>query len=271
MKLRKLVAGFLVASLISTTMAFASTSINANADTIPTSYKASLQGQLGEAEYLVDKGTASYIDVKTDGNYSISLNYSGEDTEITKDNLYLILGLDFNLHNIKSSDDTMLSDSGIKMSISSVTVDGNSINYHGSPTENAFRVSDDNTTIRFNIYNTWSANQQTEDVDVPFSVKNGSILTVNFNISGLDSAIAKAQELNGDVTTVNTDNSQITTTSSTSSDTTSTTTIANSTDGSSSNSKEEQTATPTNDTGISGVILAFALASATMVGMRKKH
>lgn len=310
MKLRKLVAGMLATALVGATVMIAP--ISASADEVPTSYKATLSGQLIKTEYW--NSNAGSTDVDHDGTYDVSITYSGDDGQVTADNLCLILELNFNLYSlVPKGSNPDLEASGITMGINSVTVDGVSLNYSGSPTPNAYRCSDDGKSVRFNIYNIWgdSTGQHTTDIAVPFDVKNGSVVSVNFTVNGLENAIAKAQELNAS-TTSNTDNSQVTTTEgdTSSDDTTTTTTVAdgstttttangsttttgangtttanannssnNSSNGDTTTTKSgdspetatEDTATATGDTGVAGIVLVVALAGLTGVAMRKKH
>lgn len=308
MKLRKLVASVLATALVGATVMVAP--ISASADEVPTSYKATLSGQLVKTEYWNSNAGSTTVD--HDGTYDVSITYSGDDGQVTADDLCLILELDFNLYSlVPKGSNPDLEASGITMGINSVTVDGVSLNYSGSPTSNAYRCSDDGKSIRFNIYNTWSdgTGQHTTDITVPFDVKNGSVVSVNFTVNGLENAIAKAQELNAS-TTSNTDNSQVTTTEgdTSSDDTTTTTTVADGStttttangsttttangtttagaNNSSNNSSNgttttksgdspetatEDTATATGDTGVAGIVLVVALAGLTGAAMRKKH
>jgi hypothetical protein len=185
---------------------------------------------------LADQGfwdaDASTVSVTGDGNYSLSLTYTGEDAEITDENCCLMLTLDFNIWNL--SDNLDLAETGIVIDINSVDCDGTSLNYSGtSSNSKAYRVDDDGTTIRHNIFNVWSGPyQETEDIDLPFSVTNGSVVTVNFTISGLNEAIRQAKintgEISADdefiISSASTTSATTTTTVATTKDTTATTT-----------------------------------------------
>lgn len=275
MKLKRFIASIVATALVGTTMAITSTTLSA--DAIADTYTASLQGQLVDAGFW--NADAPSCSVNGDGNYSISYTYTGEDGETTYDSTCLILKLDFNVYSISSSGS--LAETGIVIDINSVDVDGTDLGYSGSSSnESAYRVDDDGSTIRHNIYNVWSSGQNTQDITVPFTVTNGSVVTVNFTVSGLDNAIHEAKVLAGEIYEEETSAPEETTkaddTTTKSDDTTTKsdgTTKAGETtksDGSSTEVAQEETTTATGDAGIAGIVLVCALTGAGVVATRKK-
>jgi hypothetical protein len=289
MKLKRFIASIVATALVGTTVAMTSA---LDASAVADTYTATLQGQLVDTGFW--NGDASTVQVTGDGSYSVSLTYNGVDAEVTSESCCLILTLDFNVYDVSTNG--VLSETGIVIDINSVDCDGTSLNYSGtSSNDKAYRVDDDGKSIRHNIFNSWGgAAQDVSDITVPFSVTSGSVVTVNFTVSGLNDAITKAKELAGEDTsdssddntntdgTTNSDGSSDTTTTSaattTSADTTTTgasTTKSDSDSNSDSDSDsgevaQEETANATSDSGVAGIVLVCALAGAGLVATRKR-
>lgn len=277
MKLKRFITSIVATALVGTTFAMTS-SITASA--VADSYTATLTGSLAQMDFW--DGNAVSCNVDHDGQYTLSLTCS-EASEVTDGAICLIVKLDFNVYDVSTSGN--LDETGIVIDINSVDVDGNSLNYSGSSSNgNAYRVDDDGSTIRHNIYNTWSSGQETKDITVPFTVEEGSSVNVTFTVSGLENAIHEAKVLAGEIveeennndssnndnTDSNTDTTTTTSSASSSSDNDTTTTSGNSDDVASEDATEE-TAQPTGDTGVAGVVLVCALAGAGFVATRKKN
>jgi hypothetical protein len=280
MKLKRFVAGIVATALVGSAFAMAST-LNANA--VADSYTATLTGSVAQMGFWDSDATTCTVD--HDGQYTLSLTCS-EASEVTDGALCLIVKLDFNVYDVSSSGS--LSETGITIDVNSVDVDGTSLNYKGSTSDgNSHRVDDDGSTIRCNIYNTWSNGQETKDIDVPFTVEEGSKINVTFTVSGLESAIKQAKVLAGEVveedsngssgdTTTTASNGSSSNGSDGSSDTT--TTSGSSSSGSSDSDSDsdsgevasEDTASATGDSGIAGVVLVCSLAGVGFVASRKR-
>jgi hypothetical protein len=241
---KKLVAGVVATALVGATMVV--TPVSATVHEVPDTYTATLNGQLGEVGFWDADGPS--CTVTGDGSYSLTYTYTGNEDILNDpseggDNVAVILLLDFDTYTL--GDGTTAEGTGIVLNVTSVTLGGTDLNYSGSCVAPAYTRADDGKTLKLNIYNTWNKAQYTQDISnlTSKTIKSGETLTVNFNVSGLTDAIARAKEVNSIVTTADTQNSQVSSNSDSSTDS-STTTTAN---GSSDNSSTTTTTTTSAD------------------------
>lgn len=273
MKLKKFIASIVATALVGTTMAITS-AIGASA--VPETYTAVLNGTVGSTS-LWDSSAPSCT-INGDGDYSLTFPLN-EATKSEAGTGALILEIpDINIYDIVGEGAT-LADTGIVLSVNSITVDGNAVAYNG-PSDGAYRTGDNGTCIRLNIYNVWGGND-VQDIDFNFEAEKD--VTINFNVSGLSAAIQKA---NGggeeETTTAASDDTTKADDTTKKDDTTKadgttkkgdTTTKKDETtksNGDGTTVAQEDTTTATGDAGIAGIVLVCALTGAGVVASRKK-
>lgn len=176
MNIKKMIAGITTLTLMGTTMAFGSV-IGANAD-IKDTYNFALMGTVGSAQFWNDD--APVVEVTGDGSYSIELTFD-EATESKSGTGALIMSTDINAFDYDESG--IPANTGINITIDSIEIDGEAIEYTG-PSEGAYTLNDDGATLRYNIYNVWG--NSVEDISFDFTVEKS--IVVNFSVSGLGEA-----------------------------------------------------------------------------------
>lgn len=259
MKLKKFIASIVATALVGTTMAITGV-IGASA--VPETYTAVLNGTVGSTS-LWDSSAPSCT-INGDGDYSLTFPLN-EATKSEAGTGALILEIpDINIYDIVGEGAT-LADTGIVLSVNSITVDGNAIAYNG-PSDGAYRTGDNGTCIRLNIYNVWGGND-VQDIDFNFEAEKD--VTINFNVSGLSAAIQKANG-SGEETTTASDETTKADGTTKKDDTTTKKDETTKSDGDGTTVAQEETTTATGDAGIAGIVLVCALTGAGVVASRKK-
>ncbi len=144
-----------------------------------------LAGQAGSYSFwnMADAGQVPTT-ITGNGQYTVAFDItSGDGTGSIE---CLILSTDISAYDYAPAGTTdPLKDCGINIAIDSIKMDGTEVAYSG-PTDGAFRLNDDGTTLRVNIYNTWT-NPAISDIanqDITLADK----LEVTFTVSGLPGA-----------------------------------------------------------------------------------
>lgn len=250
-------------ALVGTTMATLPVSAE-----VQDSYTFSLVGTVGTAQFW--DSAAPTVQVTGDGSYSLQFDIE-QPTEAKDGTGAIIISTDINAFDF--DDEGNIENTGIKIAVDSVEVDGNPIEYKG-PSAGAYALNDDGKTIRLNIYNVWG--NDVPDIDFNFTVENS--VKVNFTVDGLTDAIANAKGSTGDTTTTDdqptigdSDNGGKNPTIGDSDNgkdsgkdsgkTTSTTTATTTAKASSPN---------TGDTGMGSILMALGLASITAFALKKR-
>ncbi len=180
-----------------------------------------LAGQAGSYSFwnMADAGQVPTT-ITGNGQYTVAFDIaSGDGTGSIE---CLILSTDISAYDYAPAGTTdPLKDCGINIAIDSIKMDGTEVAYSG-PTDGAFRLNDDGTTLRVNIYNTWTspAISDIANQDITLADK----LEVTFTVSGLPGASVE--------TTVSTESTTTATTTTTAkpTETTKTTTSTTTTD-----------------------------------------
>lgn len=194
MNIKKFVAGITTLALMGTTMAFGSV-FTASAD-IKDTYNFSLMGTVGSEQFWDDK--APVVQVTGDGSYSLELTFN-EATESKSGTGALIMSTDINAFDYDPNG--VPANTGINITIDSIKIDDKEVEYTG-PSDGAFTLNDDGSTLRYNIYNVWG--NSVEDMSFDFSVEKN--IVVNFSVSGLSSTAPDVTTTSGLVPGASNDN-----------------------------------------------------------------
>lgn len=138
-----------------------------------------IAGQAGTNQFwnIDDDGQ---IPVSITGNGSYTASYMAVDPTASVEALMLSSDINTYEYAPEGTKDP-LTDSGIKMTIDEIVVDGVAVTYSG-PTDGAYRLNDDGSTIRFNILNNWTK-PAIKDMSSDTTIER--IIEVKFTISGL--------------------------------------------------------------------------------------
>lgn len=262
MKLKKFIASIVATALVGTTMAITSMT---GASAVAESYTAVLSGTVGSTSHW--DSDAPSCTISGDGDYSLTFALN-EATKSEAGSGALILEIpDINIYDFAGEGAT-IADTGIVVSVNSITIDGNAVAYNG-PSDGAYRTGDNGSCIRLNIYNVWGNDVQ----DIDFNFEAEKDVTVNFNVSGLTAAIQKANGGGEETTAAEETKADETTKADGTTKKDDTTTKKDETTKSNSDGTtvaQEETTTATGDAGIAGIVLVCALTGAGVVASRKK-
>lgn len=188
MNMKKVVSSIMAVALIGTSMATVPASAEAE---VQDTYQVSLIGQIGEVSFE----NAPSVEVSGDDSYSLEYTLDAP-VKAEDGNGVLFLSTDIDAKDF--SKDGIIADTGIKIAIDSIEIDGVAIEYTQS--EGAYTYNEGGyTTLCLNIYNVWSE-PNVKDIDFNFVATNS--IKVNFTIEGLNDAIAKANQSTEVTTTV---------------------------------------------------------------------
>ena len=139
-------------------------------------------GQAGSYQYW-NIDDAGQIPAKVTGNGQYTASFQITEGDGTGSIECLILDTDINAYAYAPEGTSdPLTDCGIMITIDSITIDGVELAYTG-PTDGAYRLSDNGSTIRLNILNTWSS-PKISDIDAS-EISWTDTLSVTFTVSGL--------------------------------------------------------------------------------------
>jgi hypothetical protein len=237
------------------------------------------------------------VDITGNGSYTVYVDIpeDGASSSI----LLLILQTDINIYQTDEDENSLFDD--MVLSVDSVYVDGNQIEYTG-PSEGAVGTNNDGISYRLNILNTWGNDVK----DIDGSIENTSNVTVNFTVSGLsvdkpsdgteETTVATPEETTSVTTTVESTSVSDTTTTpveyttlepvattasgaatttskgtvSTTLDTLTDTTDSNGSDGSGTTSAAKSDSPSTGDTGLGAVAVTLTVAGLSALALRKR-
>lgn len=265
MKLKKFIASIVATALVGTTMAITG-AIGASA--VPETYTAVLSGTVGDTVRW--DNDAPRCTINGDGDYSLTFELNGATESKTGTGALILEIPDINIYDIAGEGAT-IADTGIVLSVNSITIDGNAVAYNG-PSDGAYIPGDNGNCIRLNIYNVWGGND-VQDIDFNFTAEKD--VTVNFNVSGLSAAIQKANGGGEETTTASDETTKADDTTKADGttkkdDTTTKKDETTKSDGDGTTVAQEETTTATGDAGIAGIVLVCALTGAGVVASRKK-
>lgn len=269
MKLKRFIASIVATALVGTTFAMTS-SITASADDIGTAWLCFGNGMAEQWDAGALPGSTATI--TGNGDYTVSVDLSSE--QAAESILILLIQSDINIYGEDANGNKLYDEMTFR--VNSISIDGNEIAYSG-PSDGADSTNNDGVSYRLNIYNTWGNNV----TDIDANITNTSNITVNFTVSGIKEAQDAPEETEAPAETTtsnsnettNADGGSTTTTSNSSSSNgdTTTTSASNNDNGVASEDATEDTAQPTGDAGVAGIVLVCALAGAGFVATCKKN
>lgn len=138
-----------------------------------------IAGQAGTNQFWdIDSEGQSPVVITGNGSYTAS--YLATDATASIEAMLLETDINAYAYAPEGTSDP-LNDSGIEISIDEILVDGKPISYTG-PTDGAYRLGDNGSTLRYNILNEWTSPKIT-DIEKETTVER--IIEVKFTISGL--------------------------------------------------------------------------------------
>lgn len=226
MKIKRIITAFLMSAIAMTTASVLSVDAAADTETKGTAYLAFTNGNGVENLSAGDVEGSVNADITGTGKYSVSVPVSSSPGELKDGGWFMAVQTDININ-----------DYDFEITIDSIKFDDKDITYKGA-SDGSVTTAQDGTSFRYSIYDQWTSENKTNDVEFDIADSPSESVTVNFTVTKFE---AKEKD---ETTASETSGTEETSASDTSS-TESTSEETSETDASSSNSESATKTTST--------------------------
>lgn len=171
MKIKRIITAFLMSAIAMTTASVLSVDAAADTETKGTAYLAFTNGNGVENLSAGDVEGSVNADITGTGKYSVSVPVSSSPGELKDGGWFMAVQTDININ-----------DYDFEITIDSIKFDDKDITYKGA-SDGSVTTAQDGTSFRYSIYDQWTSENKTNDVEFDIADSPSESVTVNFTVT----------------------------------------------------------------------------------------